>query len=135
MHLIVYVSDYTGLQADINSELAVIVEDAKLRNKILHISGVLFYQNRSFLQIIEGSQRSLQYLMSSIERDARHANLVRLIDQPIVQRGFGDWNMDSFNLADDATLDRDKLQEVSDSFGANPMLKTDLLMQFYKNLI
>ena len=135
MHLIVYVSDFIGKQADVNDELVVITEDAKVRNKILHISGVLFYQNRSFLQIIEGSQRSLQYLMSSIERDARHTNLLRLIDQPIEQRGFADWNMDSFNLADDATLDRDKLQDVSDSFGANPMLKTDLLIQFYKNLI
>ena len=135
MHLIVYVSDFRGNQADIGNVLATITEDAKLRNKILHISGVLFYQNRSFLQIIEGSQRSLEYLMSSIERDARHSNLARLIDQPIEQRGFADWNMDSFNLADDTTLDRQKLRSVSDSFGANPMLKTDLLLQFYKNLI
>ena len=135
MHLIVYVSDFVGNKAAINHELTAITKDAKLRNKILQITGVLFYQNRSFLQIIEGSKTSLQHLMSYIERDKRHTNLVRLVDQPIKQRGFNRWNMDSFNLADEDTLDRKKLQEVSDSFGANPMLKTGLLAQFYKNLI
>ena len=134
MHIIVYVSDYLGHDRDVGTVLAAITKTARPRNKSLMITGVLLYHNRSFLQVIEGPKSSLQALMKRIEADPRHMNIKRLIDQPIRKRSFAEWNMDSFNIGSTATLERDDLEKVSNAFRSNPLMKTDLLVQFYKNL-
>ena len=134
MHLIVYLSESLGREQDIETVLAAIVKTSQPRNKSLLVTGVLLYQNRSFLQVIEGPKSSLQALMKRIEADPRHMNIKRLIDQPIRKRSFAEWNMDSFNIGSTATLERDDLEKVSNAFRSNPLMKTDLLVQFYKNL-
>lgn len=135
MHLIVYVSDYLGNRGDIDTELKAITNTAQPRNKSLLVTGVLLYQDRSFLQVIEGPKSSLLALMQRIIVDPRHTNIKYLIDQQVESRSFAEWNMDSFNLASTATLDRSDLEKISQAFIANPLMKVDLLVQFYKNLM
>ena len=135
MHLIVYTSTYTGREPDIDEVLSAITATSKIRNKQSQITGVLFYQNRSFLQVIEGEQKFLQSLMARLETDPRHSDLIRLLDQSINARHFDAWNMDSFNLALSERLQPEKLEQVSEAFRDNPYLRTDMLVQFYKHMM
>ena len=60
MHLKVYMSEYNGRPEDIDQVLADITAVAQQRNKKKSITGVLFYLNGQFLQILEG-QKTLLY--------------------------------------------------------------------------
>ena len=135
MHLFVYISDYEGRASELDSVLAEIAATSKVRNRKWQVTGVLFHQNGSFLEVLEGSKETLRALMKRIAADKRHRHLTCLIDQPIEERRFDDWNIDSLNLADHVQLNREKLRELSEDFCANPAFKTDLLVQFYKNMI
>lgn len=135
MHLIVYVSDFVGEAKRVDEILQSITRTAKKRNAMLDVSGVLFYQHGTFLQVIEGPESSLRALMARIELDPRHMNITVLIDQDIEERSFGDWNMDAFNLASTVQLEYEDLKEISEAFEANPLFRTDLLVQFYKNMV
>jgi hypothetical protein len=55
MHLIVYTSTLTDPD-NINTILTDIVVQSKKNNPRLGITGLLFYHNQRFLQIIEGKQ-------------------------------------------------------------------------------
>lgn len=88
MHLIVYTSKYTGLEEEIDSVLNNICLLSKRNNFKHDITGVLFYHNKRFLQIIEGNIDPLEKLMTILEHDARHKNIERLIDSSIPKRSF-----------------------------------------------
>lgn len=112
MHVILYVSDYTGMEEELDKILLSICGNAKRKNPKHDITGVLFYHNGNFLQLIEGERNELEGLMSILEKDTRHTNLSRLVDEAIGERSFADWNMDTFNLNDDATIDRLAVAEI-----------------------
>ena len=105
MHAILYISDYAGKEAELDTVLLDICTKAKRNNPNHGITGVLFYHNGNFLQLIEGEKEELESLMSIVGKDTRHSNITRLIDETIEGRGFADWDMDTFNLDDKKTID------------------------------
>ena len=135
MHLIVYTSEYQGPQDNINNVLSDIVSAAKTNNPQLGISGVLFYHNFRFLQVIEGEHESLLQLMSVIEKDPRHENIEILIDQAISKRGFAQWNMDSFNLSETEKINPEELRLIRDAYKSTLIVDSDSLIAFYKAMI
>ena len=132
MHAIVYVSEYTKSDESINQDLNDITKIAKETNPTLSITGLLFYHNRKFLQIIEGEKDSLEKLMVSIEKDPRHRNIERIIDEKAIRRSYEDWNMDSFNLSDHKSLDLDKLKIINQIYKESWLLESEVLIDFYK---
>lgn len=60
MHLIIYISDYTGKDKDIGRDLIKIQKSSVKNNPDLGITGVLFYHNGNFLQVLEGMQENLE---------------------------------------------------------------------------
>lgn len=135
MHLIVYSSQYISTGSDINTVLSSISTVAKKYNLEFSITGLLFFHNGCFVQIIEGPQQSLEGLMEVLENDIRHENIIRLIDEPIEERSYSDWNMDSFNLSDSQELDTDKLINISRVYKETLSTRTDLLAKFYKAML
>ena len=135
MHAIVYVSEYTKSDESINQDLNDITKIAKETNPTLDITGLLFYHNRKFLQIIEGEKESLEKLMVSIEKDPRHRNIERLIDEKAIRRSYKDWNMDSFNLSDHESLDLDKLKIINKIYKESWLLESEILIDFYKLML
>jgi len=112
MHAILYISDYTGTETELDTALLNICANAKKKNPNHGISGVLFYHNGNFLQLIEGERDELENLMSIVAKDTRHMNITRLIDEVIEERGFAEWNMDTFNLDDNKTINRPEVAEI-----------------------
>lgn len=135
MHLIVYTSKYINTGSDINTVLSSISRVAKIYNLEFLITGLLFFHKDCFVQIIEGPKQSLEGLMEVLENDIRHEDIIRLIDEPIDQRSYSDWNMDSFNLSDSQDLNSEKLINISRVYKETLSTRTDLLTRFYKAML
>lgn len=132
MHIIVYVSDYNGQNTDIGYDLENIVAVSKVRNREQAITGVLFYHNRKFMQLIEGESPALNALMDTLHRDARHRNITTILDENVERRGFAEWNMDAFNLSQEETLDVATLKKIRDIYKANILPMSNTLIDTYK---
>lgn len=135
MHLIAYVSADKGAVADVDVLLGDIVRVAKVENLKRNITGVLFYLNGHFLQIIEGEESHLRQLMINIENDARHENIEYLIDTKAEKRGFGDWNMDSFRLDGTQNIARETIKDLAESFKKNLLPRSDSMAFYYKAIL
>lgn len=96
MHLISYVSNSLIQPQMVQAALADINETAVRRNSEMEITGVLFFQNDHFYQVIEGPKPDLDTLFGKLEQDDRHTALNKLVDRPVSERAFADWSMEVF---------------------------------------
>lgn len=136
LHLIVYMSSATpDCDKNVTSELKNIISVARRENAAHAITGLLFYLDRKFLQIIEGPEAKLRQLMTNIERDNRHRDLHYLIDTPVEMRGFKDWSMESFHLGTGQVFDENTLKKITTSFKKNILPRSDMVHFYYKTLL
>ena len=91
MKNIVYVSTAVKLMHE--NQLLDILHNSRLHNAALNISGVLLYSEGTFIQVLEGKDTVIDALYSRIQADQRHKNIITIIDEPIVEKGFGQWLM------------------------------------------
>lgn len=73
--------------------LTALMEQARLRNKLRGVTGLLAFDSRHFLQLLEGSPRALSDLYGSMVRDPRHKTLLLLKFAQVDTRLFPDWTM------------------------------------------
>ena len=138
MHIIVYISEYTGRDEDIEADLADITQLAQINNVNAKITGLLFYHDRHFLQVIEAKQVTLENLMTVLVNDSRHKDIERIVDETIPTRSFSDWHMASFNLSDDEPLSPEEIKKITKLFKDNVSLASaggDLLVGFYQSML
>jgi hypothetical protein len=70
-----------------------LLEDAVHKNKRNGITGVLFYDNRIFGQIVEGYPQHVELIWKSITADPRHKEVQVLDINPLQKRRFTNWSM------------------------------------------
>ncbi len=70
-----------------------LLEDAVHKNKRAGVTGVLFYDNGIFGQIMEGYPEHLEHIWLSISADARHKDIQILGVNPLPKRRFSNWSM------------------------------------------
>lgn len=75
------------------ADLDVLVGRARARNRQLGVTGMLLYENGSFLQTIEGPPPMLEALWSSIKQDPRHDHIELLSESIVPARLFSDWDL------------------------------------------
>ena len=63
------------------------------RNAELGVSGILLSVEASFFQLLEGEAAIVKSLYDRISADKRHANILKLIEEPIEKRDFSEWSM------------------------------------------
>ncbi len=93
MERLLYISESRLEPSEAKSAISQIVADAQIRNSKLELTGALLFTNTYFAQILEGPPESIEQLMSSIEDDSRHTNIVIVDHAPIETRRFPDWKM------------------------------------------
>ena len=98
MHLIGYMSESLIPADEIDDTIAEIVAEAQLRNITEGITGILFYHEGKFIQLVEGYQSSLRQLIDRISHDPRHNNLQFFLDEQVLHRTCPEWSMVSVNL-------------------------------------
>jgi Sensors of blue-light using FAD len=70
-----------------------LLEDAVHKNKRNGITGVLFYDNRIFGQIIEGYPQHVELIWKAISADPRHSKVQVLDINSLQKRRFSNWSM------------------------------------------
>jgi hypothetical protein len=63
------------------------------KNEKQDVTGLLLYNDGSFIQVIEGADETIRNLFDVIKQDRRHSNVVKLLEEPIEKRAFPDWSM------------------------------------------
>ena len=91
VHQIVYMSQATRTFG--TPELLEMLAEFRAFNASEDITGLLIYQQRKFMQVIEGPGGPLHALYSRIIADRRHILVLTLVDHPIAVREFADWTM------------------------------------------
>lgn len=76
-----------------DEDLRALLTKARAFNSAHHISGVLLYHDKQFVQVLEGEETVLLELYDNILHDPRHIHIVKLADAFLAQRSFGEWSM------------------------------------------
>ena len=93
---LIYISTTSNWPTE--SELLYLLEQARLRNLRRHITGMLLYSNRTYLQVLEGEAKDVRELYDAICKDPRNEGNVILRESETLSRKFPDWSMGFENL-------------------------------------
>jgi hypothetical protein len=86
-----------------SEQLLALLQQCHANNTARGITGMLFYGNGTFLQVIEGAETAVDELVGRIARDSRHDDIRILSRKPIERREHPDWTM-GFERVTDAGL-------------------------------
>jgi len=98
---IAYASSIIGCMDDVDIEL--LLRISRERNQRKHITGLLLYCERSFFQLLEGEEETVEDVFAKIASDRRHNHVTRLFTARVQKRAFENWNM-GFRKADKDAL-------------------------------
>lgn len=136
IHLI-YISSATSWPSE--NDLKELLEQSRVRNLRQNITGLLLYDNATYMQVLEGSAEDVHDIYSSILKDPRNNANVTLVDEEISQRDFPNWSMGFKNLE---SCSPEELPGFQDVFGGkldkeiavkNTSKALGLLLGFAKN--
>ena len=88
LYQLVYTS--TATKPFSKAELVELLKGSVRRNTRAGITGLLLYQDGTFIQALEGEKEVLTDLFEKISHDRRHHHIIRLIQGPIEERNFPD---------------------------------------------
>jgi hypothetical protein len=95
--------------AELEQPLAV----CRKNNGIAGVTGMLLFQSPWFFQILEGEPAVLEALYDKIALDKRHSRIMKIIQEPIEARDFGEWTM---GRADVSLRDLIRIPGLNDFF-------------------
>ncbi|MEL7187980.1 MAG: BLUF domain-containing protein [Pseudomonadota bacterium] len=103
-----YISTAPSLSRE---EVDNILESSARNNPERGITGLLLYNGRNFLQLLEGEEAELVPLMVRITHDPRHTGISVLDRSAISKRGCPDWAMKRVMIAQSIEDRRQMLEE------------------------
>ena len=74
-------------------DIDAIVIAADRANRRRGITGVISFDGKRIVQILEGSSRDVDDLFNQIRQDPRHVGVVELVRTPVDERAFAAWGM------------------------------------------
>jgi len=89
-----------------------IVRTARMNNRKLGVTGVLFFEQGYFFQILEGQADVVRPLYEQIRRDPRHYDIDTLFDEPVSDRTFSDWSLGAFAVEKKSQADINLYQRI-----------------------
>ncbi len=75
------------------AQLQDLLEWSRTYNAEHNITGLLLYSDGRFMQLIEGTEKTIHTLFDKIQQDLRHQHVVTLSEGPGAHRWFADWQM------------------------------------------
>jgi hypothetical protein len=94
-------------------QLPELLAQARAANEIHGITGMLLYIDETFFQVLEGEEHAVIEVYNNIQRDPRHFQVTKIIQEPIARRSFADWSLDFETLH---PLDADTMIGATDFF-------------------
>ncbi|MCU6456122.1 BLUF domain-containing protein [Sphingomonas sp. A2-49] len=86
-------------------DVSAIMASSKRNNGMDGITGVLVFDGRTFLQVLEGPEDSVAAAFDRIQADPRHTDVTVISDHAVTERDFAYWSMelrDPSHPSDDA---------------------------------
>lgn len=111
LKVLVYVSMSSRPMSD--DDLKAILKTARENNEPRGITGMLLYQDGMFIQSLEGEEQQVNEIYAKICTDDRHRSIIKVFENYIIDRTFGNWTM-GFNRLEDA--DQHTLPEFTQFF-------------------
>ena len=84
----------TAVNAVNGEMLESILRVARNRNEMRDLTGMLVFDHKHFLQVIEGGRAAVSLLLGKLMGDTRHKDVTVLELEEITQRSFADWSME-----------------------------------------
>jgi hypothetical protein len=91
LYQIMYISSVVGTVTP--QQCAAIAQLSALNNRRDDVTGLLLFNSRRFLQVLEGPRTAVDRIFDRIHADPRHRAVVKLREGPIDVREFGEWAM------------------------------------------
>ena len=135
MHLVMYTSEYNGDRRDMPGDFTDILSTARRENLKRDITGMLFYDQGKFIQILEGEQEQLTSLMEKISHDPRHKNIEVLIDTSVSQRELENWNMEAFDISSHIGKDWKLLSDFRDAYVESFKVSANQLSSWIRHFV
>lgn len=131
---IVRLTYYSRATRDMNlSDLRSILQSARNNNDELEVCGMLCYENRYFLQVLEGERETVNELYLDIADDPRHDDITIISYKECEDTGFGKWQMGYAAGSDDFyTLLRENGQVEFDPSEMTPHQAESFLQKMAK---
>lgn len=104
----VYISTALGLSRE---EVDAILSACARNNAEQQITGLLLYNGRNFLQLLEGEEGALDDLMTAIEADPRHAGVLVMHKGEVAKRDCPDWAMKRISISEAIEVRQQRLEE------------------------
>ncbi len=95
------------------AELEQLLQVCRRDNSKAGVTGMLLYQEPWFFQILEGEPGTVEKLYQKIALDRRHTRLMKIVQEPIDARDFGEWSM---GRADVSLSDLKRIPGLNDFF-------------------
>ena len=96
-----------------------ILAASRRNNAAAHVSGVLLYNGKRFLQLLEGPEAAVRATFARIGADPRHFALVKLSEHAVDACEFGAWDMAYESLLLDRAGVRDRIEQLTRGASAN----------------
>lgn len=104
----VYISTAVGLSRE---DVDAILDTCARNNVAQEITGLLLYNGRNFLQLLEGKAETLDALMAKIEVDPRHAGVLVMHKGEVEERDCPDWAMKLISISEAIDVRQQRLEE------------------------
>lgn len=88
---LVYVSRETFPMC--REDLTDILDDSRRMTAKHHLTGMLLYQDGSFMQVIEGDRYAVCDYYEALRQEPWHKNIDLIILEPVEKRAFSEWSM------------------------------------------
>ena len=112
---IMYISTMVGTVTP--QDCAAIAQRSATSNRRDDVTGLLLFNSRRFLQVLEGPKDAVDRIFARIHDDPRHRAVVKLREGQIDAREFGEWAMAFDDPAAPSANLRDKVAALLDSAG------------------
>ena len=113
----VYISTADAID---QSEIDSILSACQRNNRERNVTGLLLYNGRNFLQLLEGDVDDLSWIMRRIEADPRHTGVSIIEDIAVAERACPDWHMRHIRIVDNVPKRREELDaELPANLDAN----------------
>lgn len=114
---IVYISTATGQVGP--SMRQAILQVSRENNTRDAITGLLYSDEKRFLQVLEGPDEKVRAALERIRADPRHRALVLLSTREVEAREFGDWAMASRTPGADSEAFIDRIDQLTRAASPN----------------
>lgn len=91
MYQLVYISAATQVLSE--NDVLTLLDQARGKNELDGITGLLMYHDAQFFQVLEGPKLAVKTCFKRISKDPRHKGLIILSEEECTARMFSEWRM------------------------------------------